>query len=89
MENGEEILRTIADATGGNYFRARNTEELDEIYQQLDKLEPVEQDQEFFRPKKALFYWPVVAALSLITLWLIGSLLGRLLSSRAPGVDSR
>lgn len=87
MENGEEILRTIADATGGNYFRARNTEELDEIYQQLDKLEPVEQDQEFFRPQKALFYWPVIAALSLMTLWLFGSLLSRLVASRKQGVD--
>ena len=88
MENGEEILRNIANATGGNYFRARNTEELDDIYQQLDKLEPVEQDQEFFRPKKALFYWPVIVALSLMSLWLLGALLQQLLLSKNRLSDS-
>lgn len=62
-ELDEETLQKIADLTGGEYFRARNPEELEEIYQQIDKLEPVEQEDETFRPVKALFYLPLSGAL--------------------------
>jgi len=58
----EETLTSIAEQTGGAYFRARNPEELNTIYQQLDKLEPIEQEAETLRPTKALFYWPLAIA---------------------------
>lgn len=87
MDNGEEILRSIADATGGYYFRARNTEELDDIYKQLDQLEPVEQDQEFFRPQKSLFYWPVIAALGLMSLWSLASIFKLVYRERFSGAN--
>ena len=61
----EEMLREIAALTAGTYFRARNTEELEKIYRIIDELEPVEQEAETFRPTKALFYWPLGAALVL------------------------
>lgn len=61
----EETLQYIADQTGGAYFRARNPEDLAQIYALLDELEPVEQDAEVFRPKSALYYWPLGAALLL------------------------
>lgn len=61
----EETLREIASLTGGKYFRARNPEQLDNIYLLLDELEPVEDETETFRPKKALFYWPLGVALCL------------------------
>ena len=61
----EKTLRTIADKTGGRYFRARNTTELVEIYALLDQLEPIEQDSRSFRPTRALFYWPLGLALLL------------------------
>lgn len=61
----EKTLKAIAEKTGGRYFRARNTEELDKIYQILDELEPVEKDKQFFRPKTALYYWPLGLALLL------------------------
>ena len=64
----EETLRAIADRTGGRYFRARDTAELEAIYRLLDELEPVEQDPETFRPVAALFYWPLAGALALITM---------------------
>ncbi|MEE8059637.1 MAG: VWA domain-containing protein [Pseudomonadales bacterium] len=59
----EKTLREIANLTGGQYFRARNPEELSNIYQLLDKLEPVEDKQQTYRPQKALFYWPLAIAL--------------------------
>lgn len=37
----ESTLTKIADLTGGNYFRARNNNELTKIYEQIDKLEKV------------------------------------------------
>ena len=84
MENGEEVLREIASSTNGNYFRARNTQELDQIYKQLDRLEPVEQDKEFFRPRKSLFYWPLSLGLALLTLFLIAQQLQNLIATRGP-----
>jgi Ca-activated chloride channel family protein len=64
----EDTLRNIAQSTGGQYFRARNTLELNEIYRTLDRLEPVEQDTEGFRPVRTLFYWPLGVALMLCAL---------------------
>lgn len=61
----EKTLQAIADTTGGRYFRARNTEELNQIYRILDELEPVEKDKQFFRPKSELFYWPMAISLGL------------------------
>ncbi len=58
----EGTLETIANSTGGRYFRARNPEELNNIYSILDTLEPVEQEAEVFRPVKSLFYWPLCLA---------------------------
>lgn len=64
----ETTLRKIADETGGSYFRARNPQELVEIYAQLDELEPTEQDAQTFRPVKTLFYWPLSFAIVLSAL---------------------
>jgi Ca-activated chloride channel homolog len=59
----EATLTTIAEKTGGQYFRARNPEALEAIYQQLDQLEPVDQEAETVRPTRALFYWPLGLAM--------------------------
>lgn len=62
-ELDEETLQEIANATGGQYYRARNPEELEQVYALIDKLEPVEQENETFRPIRALYYWPLAGAL--------------------------
>jgi Ca-activated chloride channel family protein len=64
----EKTLKAIASKTGGRYFRARNTQEMDEIYQLLDELEPVEKDKQYFRPKKELYHWPLAIALFLTSI---------------------
>lgn len=61
----ENTLVKIAESTGGRYFRARNAEELNNIYMLLDQLEPIEKDKQFFRPRTDLFYWPLGLALAL------------------------
>jgi len=74
----EATLKAIADKTGGRYFRARNTRELNEIYAMLDELEPVVNDPMRFRPRKALYYWPLSAAFVIFSILLIMRLTGRL-----------
>lgn len=67
----EATLTAIAEQTGGRYFRARDTAELEEIYRLLDELEPVEQDPETFRPVAALYHWPLAAALAVTVLLML------------------
>jgi Ca-activated chloride channel family protein len=64
----EKSLKAIAQTTGGRYFRARDTEQLENIYKELDKLEPVKRETRQFRPVRALFMWPLGAALLLAAL---------------------
>jgi Ca-activated chloride channel family protein len=61
-ELDEKTLTYIAKVTGGQYFRARDPKQLDEIYQLIDRMDPVEQDQETFRPISELFYYPLSIA---------------------------
>lgn len=67
----EKTLKGIADATGGEYFRARNVDELTRIYQVLDRLEPLEVSPETYRPLRNLFHFPLGLAF-LIVLGLVG-----------------
>lgn len=60
----EKTLGAIAVATGGRYFRARDSAELLKIYGLLDQLEPLERQQDVYRPLTALFPWPLGAALA-------------------------
>ena len=57
VEIDEDLLKEIADVTGGKYFRATNNEKLKEIYGEINKLEKTDIDefkyynyQEKFRP---------------------------------------
>ena len=68
----EKTLTAIAEKTGGQYFRARDTAELTKIYQMLDELEPVEKDKQYFRPRSELFFWPL--GLALIITFLISAI---------------
>ena len=69
-ELDEDLLTQIAEQTGGQYFRARDTQSLREIYQVLDQLEPIEDDPIQLRPMQALFYWPLGFAILLSALLL-------------------
>jgi Ca-activated chloride channel family protein len=67
----EKTLTAIATATGGKYFRARDGKQLEQIYGMLDELQPVVQDKQTFRPQRALFYWPLGAAMLLAGLLML------------------
>lgn len=64
----EDALKAIAERTGGQYFRARDTAALEQIYAELDKLEPVQSDEESVRPVDELFHWPLSAAFIIMLL---------------------
>lgn len=78
----EVTMRGIAEKTGGRYFRARDVQELEEIYGMLDRLEPVERDKHYFRPHVELYPWPLAAALLLAMLLAMASTPGPRLRSR-------
>jgi Ca-activated chloride channel family protein len=65
-------LRAIAGATGGRYFEATNTTELEQVYAELDRLEPSVRENRTYRPLTALYYWPAGLALGIV----LGLLLG-------------
>ena len=89
-ELDEPALIAIAEKTGGRYFRARDIAALEEIYQLLDELEPVSEDEEVFRPVIELYSWPMAAALFislLLALAASGLLQGWLTTLTARGAD--
>lgn len=65
----EPTMRGVAESTGGQYFRAKDTRELENIYHLLDKLEPVERDKRFYRPKTELYIWPLGLAVALMMIF--------------------
>jgi len=73
-ELDEKGLTAIAEQTGGRYFRARDTSELNTIYQHIDQLEPIERERDMFRPLHALFMWPLAISLLLAILLLASNL---------------
>jgi len=68
QELDEAMLTDLAESTGGQYFRARNAEELENIYQTLDQLEPIKGEARKLRPRTALFFYPLALGLLLSAL---------------------
>jgi Ca-activated chloride channel family protein len=64
-ELDEKMLGEMASKTGGRYFRARNSEELADVYRTIDQLEPAADTHESLRPIDELYAWPLGGALIL------------------------
>ena len=60
----EASLRHIAATTGGTYFRASDPDMLEDVYAEISRLEPVQQDPETFRPIQSLLHWPLGLAIA-------------------------
>lgn len=82
-ELDEAVLTRIAESTGGRYFRARDVSDLVEIYEELDRLETIEQDEQTYRPTRVLFHWPLGAAMLISFLLALISIPWLSLSGRA------
>lgn len=59
----EETLKEISEMTDARYFRAMDTEQLSEIYTELDKLEPIEYEEETYIPSTLLYHYPLTLAI--------------------------
>ncbi len=58
----EKTMQSIAEKTGGKYFRARDTASLERIYSIIDELEPVSSDAIVMRPVTEWFWLPLALA---------------------------
>lgn len=69
-----DSLQEISKSTGGEFFRALNRNELEQIYVQLDALDTREIESVSYRPRHDLYFWPLgFAILSslLFQIWMI------------------
>lgn len=68
VEIDEKLLQNIANSTDGKYFRATSTQKLDEVYQEIDKLERSKIEVTEFSRLHEEFYPLVAWALALLLL---------------------
>jgi Ca-activated chloride channel family protein len=59
----EAALQGVARTTGGKYFFAGDREQLEGIYEELDRLEARKVETISHRPRLDLFHWPLGAGL--------------------------
>jgi len=64
----EEVLKQIADETGGKYFRATNTPKLKDVYNEIDKMEKTKISVTEFHNKSEEFYPLILLAVLLLSL---------------------
>ena len=62
----DELLEKIADITGGRYFRATDTDELWDIYKEIDKLEKTPMEETGYNRYKELFGYFLIPGLLLL-----------------------
>jgi Ca-activated chloride channel family protein len=61
----EVTLREVATQAGGSYFFAADRQQLAGIYDELDRIETRQIDVISHRPRKELYFWPLLAALAI------------------------
>ena len=64
-----ETLNAIADVSGGISFQADDRAQLEEIYQKIDALTPMEIETHSYRPTRPLYHWPLGVAVLLLVLY--------------------
>ncbi len=73
-EVDEKLLIKIADITGGLYFRATSSKELEEIYKKIDQLEKSKIEQKMYKTYEEKFYIPLLVG---FILFLFGFLIDK------------
>lgn len=78
VEIDEELLESIADLTGGQYFRATDNEKLEEIYDEINKLEKTEIEEfKYYRYEEKFRAWVFLAGGILLLEWFLRQTLFR------------
>lgn len=68
VEIDEEVLREVATATGGQYFRATNTDSLEAIYASINQLETTTRKLKKYEQYDELYLWFLAPGLALLLL---------------------
>jgi Ca-activated chloride channel family protein len=66
VEIDEDVLKQIAETTGGTYFRATDNNKLREIYQEIDQMEKTRLDVKHFSNKTEKYFPFLLAALIIL-----------------------
>ncbi len=78
VEIDEELLKAIADATGGQYFRATDNDKLEAIYDEINKLEKTEVEEfKYYKYEERFRPWILLAGALLIVEWFLRNTLFR------------
>jgi Ca-activated chloride channel family protein len=62
----EKTLQTVADQTGGKFYRATDTDSLKKIYEQINRLETSAQTVQKFENYDELYAWALIPALAIL-----------------------
>ncbi|MEN1783939.1 MAG: VWA domain-containing protein [Bacteroidota bacterium] len=72
VEIDEKLLKEIAEVTGGQYFRATNNKKLEEIYDEINKLEKTEiEELKYYSYQERFRFWVFLAGLLLLLEWVL------------------
>ncbi|MGB5434574.1 MAG: VWA domain-containing protein [Maribacter sp.] len=78
VEIDEKLLQDIADATGGQYFRATDNEKLEAIYEEINKLEKTEVEEfKYYKYEEKFRPWVFLAGALLLLEWVLRNTLFR------------
>ncbi|MDB6085960.1 MAG: Mg-chelatase subunit ChlD [Gammaproteobacteria bacterium] len=64
----EKTLQTVADETGGKFYRATDTDSLQRIYEQINRLEKSAQTVQKFEHYDELYPWALIPSLAILGL---------------------
>nr|WP_231892560.1 MULTISPECIES: VWA domain-containing protein [unclassified Vibrio] len=67
----EETLTKVATMTGGQYFRARNAQDLESIYSTINSLQPIQKATQSWRPRTEWFVWPALFGLIFVVITVV------------------
>ena len=62
----EKTLQAVADETGGTFYRATDTDSLEKIYDQINRLETTAQTVEKFEHREELYSWALIPAAAML-----------------------
>ncbi len=78
VEIEEDLLKSIAATTGGQYFRATNNKKLEAIYEEINKLEKTEVEEfKYYKYEEKFRPWVYLAGALLLLEWLLRNTLFR------------
>ena len=70
VEIDEKLLQEIAEVTGGEYFRATDNDKLEEIYNEINKLERTEIEEfKYYKYEEKFRSWVFLAGILLLVEW--------------------